>query len=199
MAAAERRAGSVRIAILGLLLIALWSLDAAPAALQRMDRREKLRYGLAEFYVEHRTTATADDLGMPFYPNAEMREGFVYVLTDADDKSVNHYALARLTTPASVEKVAQYYSGQLRGHPKPEQLKDAKGERTVVAVGSAQEVRMVTLRRQAGGCEIELVRAATPRELKQPPAEQQPQPPVRPRGPRGPGGPRRPRGPGERA
>jgi hypothetical protein len=196
MAAAERRAGSVRIAILGLLLVALWSLDAAPAALERMDKREKLRYGLAEFYVEHRATATADDLGMPFYPNAELREGFVYILTDAEDKSINHYALARLTTPASVEKVAEYYSGELRGHPKPERIKDAKGERTVLAVGSAQEVRMVTLRAQPEGCEIERVRAATPQELKQPPAEEQPQPPMRPRGPRGP---RRPRGPGEAA
>jgi hypothetical protein len=199
MAAAARRAGSIRIAILGLLLVALWWLDAAPAALERMDKREKLRYGLAEFYVEHRTTASADDLGMPFYPNAELREGFVYVLTDANDKSVNRYALARLTTPASVEKVAEYYSGRLRGRPKPERISDAKGERTVLAVGSAQEVRMVTLRAQPKGCEIELVRAATPQELKQPPAdEQQPQPPARPHGPRGPRGPGR-RGPGEAA
>lgn len=193
MAAAERRGGSIRIAILGLLLIALWSLNSAPAALEKMDKREKLRYGQAEFYVEHRTTATADDLGMPFYPGAELREGFFYQLTDSEDKSINRYALARLVTAASVQKVEEYYSGQLRGHPKPEQVKDAKGERTVLAVGSDKEVRMVTIRAKEHGCEIELVRAATPQELKQPPEDKQQPAPGRPRGPR------RPRGPGESA
>jgi len=109
---------------------------------------------------------------LPYYPGADIEDGFAYTVTTKDGKPVCCYALAALTTPDPPERVAAAYRRQLPGEPEPEVITDGDGERRVLAVGTSQKVRQVTITAAESGTRIELIRATKPA----PPAR-----PIRPR------------------
>ncbi len=195
MAGSVRQHGRLkRLVALGLLLV---SVAPVWAATELGPAKEKLQYERAPFTVERSATATAEDLGLPFLTEAKLVRGYVYRLSDDKDQPVGYYAWAQLTSARAPEAVAQEYSRQIGSHPKPELVKDKSGTRWVLAVGSATETRVVTIRQAQSGSTIELTRVTKPVELKQPAEDEgpaQPRQPQRPRGPRGPRGPSAPRG-----
>lgn len=138
---------------------ALVSALAFAATPSGKPERETLKWGETELLVERSASVTAKDLGLEFYPGAELREGYTYRITTKEGKELSYLASAALTTGQAAEKVAQHYSQRLPGNPKPERVKDKAGNRLVLAVASKQEVRVVTLLPKAWGTRIVLLRA----------------------------------------
>jgi len=152
-----------------LLAAAICHLAAAPVLTPQQD--ETVLNGVP-VVVEYATSVTAEDLMLPYYPGADIEDGFAYTVTTKDGKPVCCYALAALTTPDPPERVAAAYRRQLPGEPEPEVITDGDGERRVLAVGTSQKVRQVTITAAESGTRIELIRATKPA----PPAR-----PIRPR------------------
>lgn len=130
------------------------------AAPQRKPAREQMTLDDTPVMVDYKPSATAADLGLPFYPGAQVQTSFSYTLTSKDGKPVTYYASAVFTTTDSAEVVGGHYSAKLPGKPRPAEITDEAGKRYVLAVGSKSEVRKVTITPQAKGCRIELVRAS---------------------------------------
>lgn len=179
--------------LLPCVLVSALALAAAPSG---KPARETLKWGDTELLVERTVTATGENLQLPFYPGAKLREGYTYRVTTKEGKELSYLASAMLTTGHTAEKVAQHYSQLLPGKPKPETIQDKAGKRLVLSVGSKEEVRTVTLLPKAWGSRIVLVRAIKHADTPELQPEILPSPQPGPR--RGPG--RRPgRGGGQEA
>jgi hypothetical protein len=142
--------------IASLLLVAAAFIVAAP---QRKPMREQMMLDDQPVTVDYKTSATSDDLGLPFYQGARVENSFSYRVTAREGKFVTSYASAILITRDSVERVSQDYSDRLPGKPKAEVITDKAGKRYLLAVASDKEVRRVTITPEDKGCRIELVRA----------------------------------------
>jgi len=149
------------VALLGALALALAALCAA-AAQSPAPKPEEMLVGSVAVDVVYRTSASADDLRLPFYPEAAVESSFSYSVTTKQGAPVTYYARAVLASPDPPDKVARFYSDHMPGKPAPEVLKDAQGQRTVLAVSSSREVRQVTLTPAGSGSRIELVCAVQP-------------------------------------
>jgi len=144
------------------------------AAPQRKPVREEMVLNEVPVVAQYSPSASSDDLMLPFYRGARLEAGFTYRVTTKDGKPVTYYASAAFTTPDPPERVAERYSQQLPGRPKPELVTDKAGKRYLLAVASEREVRKVTIVPQQRGSRIELTRAT---------AFTIPQKPITPRGP----------------
>ena len=116
-------------------------------------------------------------------PTAPPRETMKWGDTQIIVELLSDYAVAVLTTTDKPAVVAKSYSARLPGKPKPQNLTDAQGARTVLAVGSGEEVRTVTITATKQGSKIRLVRALKHGEAPTLPSEMAPVP-----GPGGGGG-----------
>ena len=155
--ATQSRRHAVLIALaLAVLLSALYFAVAAPYL---SSRQEEMTLDGVPILVTYSETASADDLMMPFYPEAAVEGSFAYRVTTKDGKPVSQYASAVLATSDSWEKVTQYYAAELPGEPQPEAIEDKAGKRHVLAVAGNGETRMVTIRETEEGSRIELLRA----------------------------------------
>jgi len=144
----------------------------AVAAPYLSSRQEEMTLDGVPVLVTYSETASADDLMMPFYPEAALEGTFAYTVTTKDGKPVSQYASAVLATPDSWQKVTEYYAAELPGKPQPEAIEDKSGRRHVLAVAGNGETRMVTVRETETGSQIELLRTTKPA----PPAK-----PIKPR------------------
>jgi hypothetical protein len=174
------RSHLLRLAALGVLLA---SLPALCANYARTPKKEEMLLDGNVVVVDYRTSATSDDLLLPFYPGADAENSFSYTVTTKEGKPVLYYALADLVSPDPPSRVAEDYRSKLPGKPNPEALSDDQGKRLVLAVGAEAEVRVVTITERDSGSRIRLVRATKP---VIPEARRAPAQPQRPR-PRGPG------------
>ena len=169
--------------LLSCALLGALALSFAPAATPTAPPRETMKWGDTQIIVERQTTATEKDLQLPFYAGAKLVQGYTYRVTSKEGKLLSDYAVAVLTTTDKPAVVAKSYSAKLPGKPKPQNLTDAQGARTVLAVGSGEEVRSVTITATKQGSKIRLVRALKHGEAPTPPSEMAPVP-----GPGGGGG-----------
>jgi hypothetical protein len=149
------------IAILAV-AIALMSLSLLTAAKKLAPRTEQMAANEARVDVDYTPSASAEDLGIPFYPGAEVKDSFVYTVRTPDSKQVLYYASAVLSSADPPGKVASHYHDALPGRPQAETLKGDAAERLVLAVSQGDEVKMVTITAADGGSRIELVRATKP-------------------------------------
>ncbi len=134
---------------------------------------ETLKYGKIEVIIERKATATAADLQLPFYAGAKLHEGYTRRLSNKQDgKQLSYLAVAVLESKDAPEKVAADYARRLPGRPKPERLTDKQGARSVLAISSKEEVRVVTITRMIGGSQIKLTRAVKHTETLPEPQEQ---------------------------
>jgi hypothetical protein len=157
---ARRRTKATRGLLFISLLLCLSAFAGAPkTAPIKEPPRETLKWGDTEILVERTTTATPDDLQLPFYAGAKFREGYTRRLMTKDGAPLSYLASVTLTSTDKPEKVAQDYSQRLPGKPKPETIQDKSGKRTVLAVALQQEVRTVTIVSTKAGSEIRLTRA----------------------------------------
>jgi len=155
--ATRSRRHAVLIALaLAMLLSALYFAVAAPYL---SSRQEEMTLDGVAVLVTYSETASADDLMMPFYPEAAVEGSFAYSVNTKDGKPVSQYASAVLATPDSWQKVTEYYAAEMPGKPQPEAIEDNTGKRHVLAVAGKGETRMVTVRETATGSQIELLRA----------------------------------------
>ncbi|HUU55117.1 MAG TPA: hypothetical protein VMY87_09375 [Armatimonadota bacterium] len=144
------------------LCLTVGALYWAVAAPYLSSRQEEMTLSGVSVLVTYSDTASADDLRMPFYPEAAVDESFAYTVTTKEGKPVSEYASARLTTSDSWQKVTEYYAAELPGKPRPEAIEDESGARHVLAVAGKGETRMVTVREIETGSQIELLRATEP-------------------------------------
>jgi len=165
-----RRQMFLALLAVALLLAAICYLLAAPPL---APQREETSLNDVPVVIEYATSASAQQLMLPYYPGAERKESFAYAVTTKDGDPVCYYGRAVLVTPDPPDKVAAAYRKQLPGGPEPEIVQGSSGERRVLAVGTDEEVRQVTITAAEAGSRIELIRATRPA----PPAK-----PVRPRG-----------------
>jgi len=178
------RSHLLRLAALGVLLA---SLPALCAGYARTPKKEEMLLDGNVVVVDYRTSATSDDLLLPFYPGAGVENSFSYTVTTKEGEPVLYYALADLMSADPPSRVAEDYRNKLPGKPNPEAISDEQGKpstrpagkRLVLAVGTAADVRMVTIAQRAGGSRIQLVRATKPVIPEARPAPAQPQPPTR--------------------
>jgi hypothetical protein len=168
----------LRLAALGVLLA---SLPALCADYARAPKKEEMLLDGNVVVVDYRTSATSDDLLLPFYPGASVENSFSYTVTTKEGKPVLYYALADLVSPDPPSRVAEDYRSKLPGKPKAEAISDDQGKRLVLAVGTEAEVRVVTITERSSGSRIRLVRATKPiiPEARPLPAPVQPQRPRR--------------------
>jgi len=153
------RKRTVLLAVLSVLAGAVCLIVAAP---QRKPMREQMTLNDQPVIVDYKPAAESSDLGLPFYKAARVENSFSYRITTKDGKPVTYYASATLISMDRAETVSQDYSSRLPGKPRVELLNDKEGKRYVLAVGSRDEVRKVTITPQSKGCRIELTRASSP-------------------------------------
>jgi hypothetical protein len=156
---AHRRTRTVIILAVALAVASLGWLLAAP---KLAPRTEEMPVGDARAAVDYTPSATAEDLGMPFYPGAKVTDSFVYRATAPGGKRVLYYAAAVLSSADSPDKVAASYHEKLAGHPNAEALEGEPGRRLVLAIAVGDEVKTVTITASDGGSRIELVRTSRP-------------------------------------
>jgi len=174
------RAGIPRLAALGILLL---SLPALGASYQRGPKREEMLLNDRVVVVDYQTSATSEDLLLPFYAGARVENSYSYTITTKEGAPVLYYACAELATRDAAGRVAEDYRGKLPGQPQPETISDKGGKRLVLAVATATEVRMVTITERDGGSHIQLIRSTKPVIPEARPQQATPRPPT----PRGPG------------
>ena len=155
----RRRARTVIILTVALAAVSLGWLLAAP---KLAPRTEEMPVGDARATVDYTPSATAEDLGMPFYAGAKVVDSFLYRATASDGKRVLYYASAILSSTDSPDKVAASYHEKLPGHPAAEALEGELGHRLVLSVEQGDEVKVVTITAANGGSRIELVRTSKP-------------------------------------
>ena len=156
---AGRRTRTAIILVLALAALCVGWLFAAP---KLAPRTEEMAANEARVDVDYTPSASAEDIGIPFYPGAEVKDSFAYAVTTPGGKQVLYYASAILSSADSADKVASHYHDVLPGHPEAETLKGDAGERLVLAVSQGDEVKMITIIGADGGSRIELVRATKP-------------------------------------
>ena len=147
-----------------------WVVAAPPLA----PRREEMILNDVPVVVEYATSASAEDLMLPFYPGARVEESFAYTVTTREGKPVSYYAAAALTSSDAPERIVAGYQARLPGRPEAEVVEDSSGKRHVLAVADDNEVREVTVTGDESGSRIQLIRATRPAV---------PAKPLRPRGP----------------
>jgi len=163
--------------LLSCALLGALALSFAPAATPTAPPpRETMKWGETQIIVERQTTATEKDLQLPFHAGAKLVQGYTYRVTTKEGKLLSDYAVAVLTTTDKPAVVAKSYSAKLPGKPKPQSLTDAQGTRTVLAVGSEEEIRTVTITATKQGSKIRLVRALKHGEPPVLPSEMAPVP-----------------------
>ncbi|UCC69563.1 MAG: hypothetical protein JSV79_06575 [Armatimonadota bacterium] len=138
--------------------LAYWVLAASPPS----PSREEMTLDGRPVVVEYAPSASAEDLMLPFYPEAEVDSSFAYTVKTRDGIQIAYYASAVLATPDPPEKVADAYRTRLPGEPGPQTIEDPSGKRWVLAVAGGDEVRMVSISVREAGSRIELTRAARP-------------------------------------
>jgi hypothetical protein len=153
------RTRTVVILAVGLAASGLGWLLAAPVL---SPRREEMPVGSARVDVDYATSASADDLGMPLYPGAQVKDSFLYRVKTPDGKRVLYYASAVLSSADSPDKVASGYQQMLPGRPQAEVVEGDSGRRYVLALAQGDEVKMITITEAESGSRIELVRATRP-------------------------------------
>jgi hypothetical protein len=149
------------IAILAV-AIALVSVTLLTAAKKLAPRTEQMTANEAPVAVDYTPSASAEDLGIPLYPGAELQDSFAYKVMASDGKQVMRYASAVLSSADAPGKVASHYRDVLPGRPEAQSLKGDGGERLVLAVSQGDEVKVVTITAADGGSRIELVCATKP-------------------------------------
>jgi len=153
-----------------LVALAYWVLAASPLS----PGREGMYLDGRRVLVDYAASASAEDLMLPFHPEAEVESGFSYAVKTTDGIQITYYASAVLATTDAPEKVAESYRAQLPGNPEPEVIEDASGKRYVLAVAGADEVRKVSISAREEGSRIELTRAARPAVPKPAPRPRRP-------------------------
>jgi hypothetical protein len=156
---ASRRTRNVTILVIGVVALSLGWLLAAP---KLAPRTEEVPVGDARATLEYTPSATAEDVGLPFYAGAKVTHSFVYKAAAPDGKRVLYYASAILLSADSPDKVAASYREKLPGHPDAETLEGERGRRLVLALAENDEVKTVIITAADGGSRIELVRTSRP-------------------------------------
>ncbi len=174
------RTGIPRLVALGILLL---SLPALGAGYQRAPKREEMLLNDRVVVVNYQTSASSEDILLPFYAGARVENSYSYTVTTKEGAPVLYYACAELATRDAAERVAEDYHGKLPGQPQPEAISDKAGKRLVLAVATATEVRMVTITKGDGGSHIQLIRSTKPVIPEAPPPQAAPKQPT----PRAPG------------
>ncbi len=147
------------VLILGVLAGAVYLvLAAAPPS----PSRENMWLDERRVTVEYTPSAQADDLKLPFYPEASVESSLCYSVKTTDGVPVTFYGYAALHASDDAEKVAEFYSAQLPGNPEPEAIEDGSGRRYVLAIADDNEVRRAIIVQQDEGSRIELTRATRP-------------------------------------
>ena len=125
-------------------------------------RQEEMALDGRPVIVEYSASASAEDLMLPFYPEAELVSSFAYSVKTKGGIPITYYGSAVLHSTDAPDKVAENYRAELPGSPEPEAIEDESGERYVLAVAGGNEVRKVTITGQDTDCRIELTRATRP-------------------------------------
>jgi|GEM_PF-3578685 len=142
-------------AFAGFLLAVSWAVGSL--ALSPTD--ETMSLNEAKVTVVYETSASAADLVLPFYPNANVEDGFTYNVTAVNGKQVLFYGFAVLVSPDATAEVVNHYREQLPGHPEPQVVESESSETIVFAAGDEDEVRTVSVSATENGSRIELTRA----------------------------------------
>lgn len=158
---------AVPLGMLSLMLVptgATTALPTAPvsAAVPQPPASERMWRGAKRVFVQYVRSASAEDLKLPFYPEASLERSFAYTVTDRQGRQVAYYAVATLVSSDRPERVAERYCAQLRGLSEAEVIGDASGTRHVLAAADGRETRQITVRSHPSGSHIELIRAVRP-------------------------------------
>ena len=162
----------------------LSALCCAASAQELESKREGLLIQEVPVVVDYATTASAEDLKLPFYSGAEVANSFSYTVTTRDDELIVSYSSALLTSSDAPERVAQAYAELLPGAPPAERVEDEAGARYVIALSADGEVRVVAITAHESGSHIQLIRASEPNPpaaMTEPRQPRIPQHPVEPR------------------
>lgn len=170
----------IAFSVFALLLSAL---SCAAAAQELESKREGLLIQEVPVVVDYATTASAEDLKLPFYSGAEVMNSFSYTVTTGDDELIVSYSSALLTSSDPPERVAQAYAELLPGAPPAERLEDEAGARYVIALSADGEVRVVAITAHESGSHIQLIRASEPNPPSAMSEPRQPRTPQRHFGP----------------
>ncbi len=135
-----------------------WVLAAPPLS----PTREQMFLHDRLVVVEYAASASAQDLMLPFYPEAEVESSFSYSVETTDGAPFTYYASAVLATADPPEEVAETYRAQLPGRPEPQIIEEGPDKRYVLAVAGGDEVRKVSVTAHEGVSHIELTRATRP-------------------------------------
>ncbi len=160
----QTRPSLVRVAFTFFLLaLAFASIGWLIAAPKSAPRTEQMPAGEGRASVDYTPSATAADVGLPFYPGAKITDSFVYEgrAVTGGNRAV-YYSSAILSSTDTPAKVATYYTGKLAGHPKAEVLEGDLGRRHVLAIAQGDEVKTITITAASSGSRIELIRASRP-------------------------------------
>ncbi len=155
-----RRPRTVLLISLGVALLAVCWLVAAPVL---SPRTEQMKTNDVPIAVDYRTSASAADLGVPFYPGAKVKDSFSYTITAEGGKRVLYYASAILSSPDSPDRIASSYRKKLPRHPQPEALEGESGTRIVLALAQGDEVKTITITPLGSGSQIEIVHTNRPK------------------------------------
>ena len=139
-------------------ILVYWVVAASPPA----PRQEEMALDGRPVIVDYSASASAEDLMLPFYPEAELVSSFSYTVKTKAGIPVTYYGSAVLHSADAPDEVVENYRAELPGSPEPEAIEDESGERHVLAVAGGNEVRKVTITGQDTGCRIELTRATRP-------------------------------------
>ncbi len=97
------------IASVGAAVIAV---AAQPGDKPTSFREEFLSLYYGQIVLEYASPATAEDLGLPFYPGAKLERSWRYLAKEKDGRPAGYLAQAFLVTPEEPEKVAAFYKAK---------------------------------------------------------------------------------------
>jgi hypothetical protein len=158
---------AVLLGMVSLILMLTGTTTAVPmapvnAAASQPPTSERMWRGGKRVFVQYVCPASAEDLKLPFYPEARLERSFAYTVSDRQGRQIAYYATASLVSSDRPERAADRYCAQLPGLSEAELIEDASGKRYVLAAADGRETRQVTVRPHRSGCHIELIRTLRP-------------------------------------
>jgi hypothetical protein len=128
-----------------------------PAAVPSVTTKDSIRTAEGTFTLWRRTPAIESDFGLPLPVGVTADESFVYCLRDRKERNLQRYSRAVFTLPDSLDTVCATYQQALLPDAKRGADKDTGA--TLLADGSGDDTRFVTLLPLATGCRLTLERA----------------------------------------